>query len=245
MENRNVISIDHVSMRFILSQEKIDSLKEYVIKRIKRQVQYNTFWALKDITVEIKKGEVFGIVGYNGSGKSTLLKIVAGVMKPTQGRVIVEGSMAPLIELGAGFDPELSGRENIRLNAKILGLSNDFIRAQQEEIIEFAELQDFIDVALKNYSSGMKARLGFAVAASVNADILIVDEVLSVGDHKFQAKCMARIKELIDRGTTVLFVSHTLQQVEELCDRCLWVHKGEVKMIGPADEVCAAFLNDK
>lgn len=245
MEKDTMISVDNVSMKFNLGQEKIDSLKEYTIKFLKRQLLYREFWALNNISLEIKKGEVFGIVGYNGSGKSTLLKIIAGVMKPTQGKVKVGGSMAPLIELGAGFDPNLTGRENVYLNGAILGYSRQKLESSFDEILEFSELGSFIDVPIKNYSSGMVARLAFSIATIVEPEILIVDEVLSVGDYKFQQKCQDKLRNMITRGVTVLFVSHSIKQVEDLCDRVAWIDKGQLKKVGPAEEICELFLNNK
>jgi ABC-2 type transport system ATP-binding protein/lipopolysaccharide transport system ATP-binding protein len=232
-------------MRFNLGQERIDSLKEYIIKFLKRQLRYKEFWALKDISLEVKKGEVFGIVGYNGSGKSTLLKIIAGVMKPTKGQVRVIGTMAPLIELGAGFDPSLTGRENIYLNGAILGYKKKKLEEAFDEILSFSELGDFIDVPIKNYSSGMVARLAFSIATIVKPEILIVDEVLAVGDYKFQEKCQEKMREMISGGTTVLFVSHSIKQVSELCGRVAWIDKGHLKMVGKAEEVCQLFLDNK
>ena len=245
MKDDIMVSVDKVSMRFNLGQEKIDSLKEYVIKFLKNQLLFKEFWALNDISLEVKKGEVFGIVGYNGSGKSTLLKIIAGVMKPTKGQVKVNGTMAPLIELGAGFDPNLTGRENVYLNGAILGYTKQKLQASFDEILEFSELGEFIDVPVKNYSSGMVARLAFSIATIVEPEILIVDEVLSVGDYKFQAKCQDKIKKVIEKGTTVLFVSHSIKQVEELCDRVAWIDKGHLKMVGDSETVCKAFLENK
>lgn len=245
MKDEIMISVNKVSMKFNLGQEKIDSLKEYVIKLIKKQLLYREFWALKDISLEVKKGEVFGIVGYNGSGKSTLLKIIAGVMKPTIGEVKVNGSMAPLIELGAGFDPNLTGRENVFLNGAILGYKKQKLEEKFNDILLFSELGDFIDVPVKNYSSGMVARLAFSIATIVQPEILIVDEVLSVGDYKFQQKCQDKIKKVIEKGTTVLFVSHSIKQVEELCDRVAWINKGQLKAIGESKEICEMFLNNK
>jgi ABC-2 type transport system ATP-binding protein/lipopolysaccharide transport system ATP-binding protein len=240
-----IVSVEQISMRFNLGQEKVDNLKEYVIKFIKKQLLFREFWALNDISLEVKKGEVFGIVGYNGSGKSTLLKIIAGVMKPTRGKIEVSGTMAPLIELGAGFDPNLTGRENVYLNGAILGYTKKKLDYAFNEILEFSELGDFIDVPVKNYSSGMVARLAFSIATIVEPQILIVDEVLSVGDYKFQEKCQEKIKKVIEKGTTVLFVSHSIKQVEELCDRVAWIDKGHLKMIGDAEIVCKAFLENK
>ncbi|WP_238858719.1 ABC transporter ATP-binding protein [Clostridium sp. YIM B02569] len=245
MKDEIVVSVDEVSMRFNLGQEKIDNLKEYFIKFIKNQLLYKEFWALKNISLKVRKGEVFGIVGYNGSGKSTLLKIIAGVMKPTKGRVKIKGSMAPLIELGAGFDNNLTGRENVYLNGAILGYSKQKLDKAFDDILEFSELGNFIDVPVKNYSSGMVARLAFSIATIVEPQILIVDEVLSVGDYKFQEKCQDKLKKMIDRGTTVLFVSHSIKQVEELCDRVAWIDKGQLRMVGDSKTVCQMFLENK
>lgn len=242
MENREtVISVDNVTMKFNMSKEKIDSLKEYFIKMMKRELMYKEFVALSGISFEVKRGEVVGLVGLNGSGKSTLLKIIAGVMKPTEGSVSVRGTVAPLIEVGAGFNSDLSGRENIFLNGYLLGFTKEYISEHMEEIIDFAELGDFIDVPMKNYSSGMKARLGFAIATTVRPQILIVDEVLAVGDFKFQQKCHKRIGEMMSDDTTVLFVSHSIDQVKSLCTRCIWLEKGKMLDDGPADEVCGKY----
>ncbi len=241
----SVISIKDVSMKFNLGEEKVDNIKEYIIKFLKRELFYKEFLALEHIDLEIKKGEVLGIVGYNGSGKSTLLKIIAGVMKPSTGEVRVNGSMAPLIELGAGFDPDLSGRENIFLNGAVLGYRREFMESKLEDIIAFSELGNFINVPIKNYSSGMKARLGFSIATVLEPEILIVDEVLSVGDYKFQEKCQNKIKEMMRLGITILFVSHSIKQVAEICDRVVWLHKGKVRQIGEASEVCESFLADR
>lgn len=245
MKDEIMVSVDKVSMRFNLGQEKIDSLKEYAIKFVKKQLLYKEFWALNDISLEVKKGEVFGIVGYNGSGKSTLLKIIAGVMKPTKGTVKVKGTMAPLIELGAGFDPNLTGRENVYLNGAILGYTKQKLEGAFDEILEFSELGSFIDVPIKNYSSGMVARLAFSIATIVEPEILIVDEVLSVGDYKFQEKCQNKIRKVIENGTTVLFVSHSIKQVEDLCDRVAWIDKGHLKTVGDSKTVCKMFLDNK
>ena len=242
MKDDIMVSVDKVSMRFNLGQEKIDSLKEYVIKFLKNQLLFKEFWALNDISLEVKKGEVFGIVGYNGSGKSTLLKIIAGVTKPTKGQVKANGTMAPLIELGAGFDPNLTGRENVYLNGAILGYTKQKLQASFDEILEFSELGEFIDVPVKNYSSGMVARLAFSIATIVEPEILIVDEVLSVGDYKFQAKCQDKIKKVIEKGTTVLFVSHSLAQIQSLCSKALWIEKGKMMDFGPAKKICKKYM---
>ncbi len=243
MAGKTVISVENVSMTFNMNKEKIDSLKEYFIKLAKRQLRFKQFTALKDINFTISKGEIVGLMGLNGSGKSTLLKIIAGVMKPTTGRVAVKGSIAPLIEVGAGFNADLSGRENIFLNSYLLGFNKKYINDHLDEIIEFAELGEFIDVPLKNYSSGMKSRLGFAIATAVDPDVLIVDEVLAVGDFKFQQKCHKKIKELMDGDTTVLIVSHNINQIKELCTRCIWLEKGKMIADGPSEEVCAKYAN--
>ena len=244
MEGKDtVINVDGVSMVFNISKEKIDSIKEYAIKILKRQLMYTEFKALDNVSFSISRGEVVGLVGLNGSGKSTMLKIIAGVMKPTSGSVSVKGSIAPLIEVGAGFNGDLSGRENIFLNGYLLGFSKEYINEHLEEIIEFSELGEFIDVPLKNYSSGMKARLGFSIATTVKPQILIVDEVLAVGDFKFQEKCQKRIPDMMENNTTVLFVSHSINQVRKLCTRCIWLEKGKLLMDGPSEEVCDAYMN--
>lgn len=241
MADNTVISVENVSMTFNMNKEKIDSLKEYFIKMAKHELMFKKFSALQDISFNISKGEVVGLVGLNGSGKSTLLKIIAGVMKPTTGKVSVKGSVAPLIEVGAGFNPDLSGRENIYLNSYLLGFTKKYVDAHIDEIIEFSELEDFIDVPLKNYSSGMKSRLGFAVATAVDPDVLIVDEVLAVGDFKFQQKCQNKIQQLMAGDTTVFIVSHNISQIRELCTRCIWLEKGHMVADGPAEEICEKY----
>ena len=237
----NIIEIKNVEMHFNMSKEKIDNLKEYFIKLAKRQLMYEDFTALDKVSVNIKPGEVLGIVGHNGSGKSTLLKTISGILKPTVGTVKVHGSIAPLIELGAGFDLDLTARENIFLNGSVLGFSNQMISEKFDEIVEFSELREFLDVPMKNYSSGMVARIGFAVATMVKPDILIVDEILSVGDFLFQQKCEQRINALMQGGTTVLIVSHALEQIRRLCTRVMWLDKGKIKMIGDTKTVCDAY----
>ena len=219
MENQEIITVDHVSMRFSLASEKIDSFKEYVIKSIKRQLSYDEFWALKDVSFSINRGDALGLIGLNGSGKSTMLKVIAGVLKPTKGTVTVRGSVAPLIELGAGFDMDLTATENVYLNGALLGYSRQEMEKHYNNIVEFSELHDFMNVPVKNFSSGMISRLGFAIATIGTPDILIVDEVLSVGDFHFQEKCQNRIKNMLDKGTTLLFVSHSISQVESLCNK--------------------------
>ena len=232
------IKVNDISMMFNKSSEKIDSLKEYIIKLVKRQLMFEEFWALQNISFEIKKGEAVGIVGLNGSGKSTLLKTIAKVLKPTKGEVEVVGTIAPLIELGAGFDSNLSARENIFLNGAVLGYNRTQMREKFESIMDFAELWDFVDVPIKNFSSGMVARLGFSIATSNMPDILIVDEILGVGDYKFQRKCEERMSKIIDNGATIVFVSHSIEQVREVCSRAIWLEKGHMLMDGSVDEVC-------
>lgn len=227
-----VISLKNVSMCFNMPNEHITSLKEYVIKFVQGKLMYDEFWALKDVSIDIEKGDVVGIIGFNGAGKSTMLKVVSGILKPTKGSVDIKGSIAPLIELGAGFDPELSGRENIYLNGAVLGMSRKMMDEKIDEIIEFAELEQFIDSPIKNYSSGMYARLGFSIATCIKPDILIVDEILSVGDYKFQQKSKQRIQDMMADGTTIIMVSHKIQEVKELCNKVIWLDKGEVQKIG-------------
>jgi len=240
LEN-TVIKVENVKMKFNLSKERTDNLKEYVIKFIKRELQYQPFWALKGVSFEVKKGDKFGIIGLNGAGKSTLLKLIAGVMKPTEGKIWVKGSMVPLLEMGAGFDPDYTGRENIFLKGALLGYSRRFLEEKFDEIVEFSELEDFIDVPLKNYSSGMNARLAFSIATMVEPQILIVDEVLSVGDAKFQEKSREKMNSLLDEDATVLFVSHSTQQVRNICNRAIWLDKGELITQGSVNEVCDAY----
>ena len=237
MENMDIISVDHVSMRFRLASEKVDSLKEYFIKTLKSQISTNEFWALNDVSFQIQKGDALGLIGLNGSGKSTMLKIIAGVLKPTKGSVAVRGEVAPLIELGAGFDYDLTASENIFLNGALMGRSHEEMESYYDGIVEFSELKDFIDVPVKNFSSGMIARLAFAIATIGTPDILICDEVLSVGDFRFQEKCHKRIGEMLEKGTTLLFVSHSIEQVEGLCNKAVWLEHGNVKMFGECKEV--------
>lgn len=233
-----VIQVRDVSMHFNLMEEKVDSIKEYFVKLIKGQLLYNDFVALNHISFDVQKGDILGFVGFNGAGKSTMLKILAGVLKPTSGTVKVKGSVAPLIEVGAGFDPELTARENIYLNGAILGFSKKFIDERFDSIIEFAELRDFINVPVKNFSSGMYARLGFSIATAVQPDILIVDEVLSVGDFRFQQKCEERIQKMIKDGVTILLVSHDIGMIERLCTKVLWLDRGKLKDMGDVNKIC-------
>lgn len=233
----NIINIEDVSMMFNISKEKVDSLKEYIIKILKNELMFQEFWALQNISFQIKKGESIGLIGLNGSGKSTLLKIIAGVLKATKGRVEVKGSIAPLIELGAGFDMDLSARENIYLNGAILGYSRKEISEKFEDIVDFAELWDFIDVPVKNFSSGMLARLGFSIATISQPDILIVDEILSVGDLSFQKKCEKRIANMVRNNTTIILVSHSMAQVREICQKVIWLEKGQIKEVGETEKI--------
>lgn len=236
------IQVKDVSMRFNLSNEKIDSLKEYLIRGISGKLKFKEFYALKEVSFNISKGNAFAIMGANGSGKSTLLKVIAGIFKPTQGRVMVDGSISPLIELGAGFDVDLTAKENIYLNGAVLGYSKQFIENQLEQIIDFSELEEFVNVPLKNYSSGMIARLGFSIATIVKPDILIVDEILAVGDYAFQMKCEKKMKELMFGGTTLLFVSHSTEQVLKICTDALLLKKGRLVMLGSAKDVCDLYI---
>lgn len=237
-EQRDIIvDVDHVSVIFNIANEKIQSLKEYFIKMARRELMFREFIAVDDVSFKVYKGDVFGLVGTNGSGKSTMLKVIAGVLEPSRGKCTVNGTISPLIELGAGFDMELTARENIYLNGALLGFSKKFLDAHVDEIIEFAELRDFMEMPLKNYSSGMVARIAFAIATVTEPDLLIVDEVLSVGDFLFQEKCEKRIGQMIDNGTTVLIVSHSIDQIERLCNRALWIEKSKMKLVGPAQEV--------
>lgn len=233
-----MIRVEHVSMKFRMTNDKVMSLKEYFVAFLQRRLEYKEFLVLDDINFDVKRGEVVGIIGKNGAGKSTLLKIIAGVLKPSIGKVTVNGMIAPMLELGSGFDPELSGRENIFLNGAILGYSNEFLKSKYNEILEFSELNEFIEMPIRNYSSGMVARLAFSIATVVKPEILIVDEVLSVGDAGFQTKSLNRMKELMSGGTTVLFVSHSIKQIEEMCSNVLWLEDHKVKMFGDAQEIC-------
>ena len=234
----NIIEINNVTMRFNLAKERTDTIKEYILKVTKGKLHYDEFVALKNISINVQRGDSLAIIGVNGSGKSTLLKIIAGVMYPTEGSVKVNGTIAPLIELGAGFDFDLTARENIYLNGAVLGHDRSFMDQYFDDIVEFSELSDFIDVPVKNFSSGMIARLGFAIATVVKADVLIVDEVLAVGDYRFQEKCRDRIEKLLEGGTTLLFVSHNKEQVKELCNNAVWLDHGSIVKTGKAKDVC-------
>ena len=240
-ENENMIEVNNVSMRFNLGIEKNFSLKQWFVDICSgKKHQTKDFWALTDVSFKVKKGEVIGFIGSNGAGKSTLLKVVAGVLKPTKGTVEAYGNICPMIELGAGFDPQLTARENIYLNAAIMGYSKEFIELKFDEIVEFSELKDFLDVPVQNFSSGMIARLAFSVATIVEPEILIVDEILSVGDIAFQAKSEEKMLSMIGGGTTVLFVSHSLEQIKKMCDTIVWIEHGIVQKIG-GKEVCEEY----
>ena len=235
--SKTAIEVDNVSMKFNLSREKVDSLKDYIFKTIKREIQYNEFWALKNGSFSVEKGDRVGILGLNGAGKSTLLKVISGVFKPTEGHVDKHGKMVPLLELGAGFDPQYTGKENIYLYGAMLGYTKKFIDSKYDEIVEFSELQKFMDVPVKNYSSGMKSRLGFSIATVVEPKILILDEVLSVGDAKFRKKSEKKIMSMFDSGVTVLFVSHSLEQVQRLCNKAMILEKGKLIAYGDIDPI--------
>ena len=245
MENDIKIDINNVTIRFNLANQKVDNLKEYVIKMVKKELMFQEFLAVKNVSFQVRAGEAWGIIGRNGSGKSTLLKAVSGIIKPYRGSIRVNGSVAPLIELGAGFDSNMTARENIYLNGCVLGHTEKYMKEHFDEIVDFAELWDFLDSPIKNYSSGMKARLGFAVATMVRPEILIVDEILSVGDYQFRKKCETRMNEMLGGGTTLLYVSHSMEEVKRLCDHAVWMEKGEAVMIGEAGEVCEAYLADR
>ena len=247
-KNKIAIKVDNVSIKFNLSQEKLDSLKEDILKLVQGEVKYNEFWALQDVNFTLHKGDRIGILGLNGAGKSTLLKVIAGVYKPTTGKVTRKGVIAPLLELGAGFDKQYTARENIYLYGAVLGYSKAFIDDKFDEIVEFSELQEFLDVPLKNFSSGMKSRLGFAICTAVNPDILILDEVLSVGDARFRKKSEKRVMDMFEEGVTVLFVSHSLAQVKRICNKAMILDHGKMLAFGDIDEIAeqyAAFIEDK
>lgn len=244
MEDKCAVRVEQAVIRFNIASERIDNLKEYFVKLVRRELMFKEFLALKGIDFEVQKGEAWGIIGTNGSGKSTLLKLICGILKPYKGRVQVNGSIAPLIELGAGFDGDLTARENIFLNGAVLGHDKKFMREHFDEIVDFAELWDFLDMPIKNYSSGMAARMGFAIATMVRPDILICDEVLAVGDYAFQQKCERRMGEMREQGTTLLYVSHSIESVKSVCNKALWLDKGVVKMRGEVNEVGDAYIRE-
>ena len=237
----SIIKVENVSMRFRMDKNKTTSLKEWVVMHLLGKQQYEEFQALSNVSFDVKRGEIIGIIGRNGAGKSTILKVISGIYKPTTGSVVTVGRVAPMLELGSGFDPELSGRDNIFLNGAILGFSEEFLKRKYDEIVAFSELGEFIDMPIKTYSSGMLARLAFAVATMIEPEILIVDEILSVGDAAFQKKSRARMMEMMSGGTTVLFVSHSLDQIRDMCDRVIWLERGSIKMMGATEVVCSAY----
>ena len=236
-----IVTVDHVSLKFKLEQNRSGSLKEFFVRWLKRDLKSEEFWALTDVSFEVEKGDVIGIIGHNGAGKSTLLKVISGIMKPTGGTVATHGNVVPMLELGSGFDFELTGRENIYLNGAILGYSEEFLNSKYQEIVDFSELGDFIESPLRTYSSGMLARLAFSVACIVEPEILIVDEILSVGDADFQEKSRARMMELMTGGTTVFFVSHSLEQIREMCNKVLWLEHGHVQDFGQCESICQKY----
>ena len=233
-----MIEVEDVTMRFRMTRDRMLSLKEFVTTALRGKLRYDEFTALEHISFQVHQGETLGLIGRNGAGKSTMLKIISGILKPTSGQVACYGNVVPMLELGSGFDMDLTGRENIFLNGAILGYSEEFLRAKYQEIVDFSELGDFIDVPIRNYSSGMLMRLAFSVATVVNPEILIVDEILAVGDAAFQEKSHERMLQLMSGGTTVLFVSHDINQIRTMCSRVLWIDHGSLKLIGPAQQVC-------
>ncbi len=243
LKMEKIIEIKNMSVYYNKTTEKMTSLKEYFIKFLQRKIKKEKFVALENINLDIMRGEVVGIVGLNGAGKSTLLKVISGIMKPSAGSLIINGKIAPLIELGAGFDIELTGRENIFLNGSLLGFSRKELNEKIDDIIAFSELGEFIDIPIKNYSSGMYSRLGFSIATIYNPEILIIDEVLSVGDFNFQEKSLNKVLELIYSDTTVLFVSHNIDQIEKICKKVIWIEKGQIREIGNAKQICKIYSN--
>ncbi len=241
MDTKKMIEVNNVSMHFRMPGDRINSLKEYVVQTLRRKLSYEEFIALADVSFDVYHGEVLGLIGHNGAGKSTILKVISGILSPTCGSVKLHGNVVPMLELGSGFDMEMTGRENIFLNGAILGYSEEFLQSKYDEIVAFSEIEQFINIPLRNYSSGMIARLAFSIATVVEPEILIVDEVLSVGDAAFQEKSKRRMMELMSGGATVLFVSHSLEQIRELCNRVVWLDHGKVKMYGNTQEVCDAY----
>lgn len=239
--SKTMIEVSDVSMRFRMNSDRIMSLKEFVTTALRGKLRYQEFTALEYVSFTVKKGETLGLIGRNGAGKSTMLKVISGILKPTEGNVTCHGNVVPMLELGSGFDMDLTGKENIFLNGAILGYSEEFLKAKYDEIVEFSELGQFIGAPIRNYSSGMLARLAFSIATVVQPEILIVDEILAVGDAQFQEKSKRRMMELMGGGTTVLFVSHSIEQVREMCKRVVWLERGKVKMIGNAEKVCNVY----
>lgn len=240
-----IVSVKNISLKFKMEQNRANSLKEFCVRWLKRDLKSEDFWALTDVSFDVEKGDVIGIIGHNGAGKSTLLKVISGIMKPTKGTIEAHGNIVPMLELGSGFDMELSGRENIYLNGAILGYSEEFLNEKYDEIVAFSELGNFIEVPLRTYSSGMLARLAFSVACIVEPEILIVDEILSVGDADFQEKSRARMMELMTGGTTVFFVSHSLKQIREMCNKVVWLEHGKIQAIGKTEEICNMYEGAK
>ena len=236
--SRTMIEVQNVTMRFHMNNDKIMSLKEFVTRRIRGKITYTDFTALSDVSFSVQKGETLGLIGHNGAGKSTMLKIISGILKPTEGKVIRNGNVVPMLELGSGFDMDLTGRENIFLNGAILGYTEEYLNSKYDEIVAFSELDDFIESPIRNYSSGMLARLAFSVASVIEPEILIVDEILSVGDSEFQKKSRERMMKLMGEGTTVLFVSHNMGQIREMCNRVIWIEHGKVVMCESTEKVC-------
>ena len=241
LKQPTVISVDNATVRFNMSSEKIDTMKEYFVRLAKRKLYFKEFFALKNVNFQVKKGESWGIVGNNGAGKSTLLRLICGIINPYEGNISINGSISPLLELGAGFDTQLTASENIYLQGSLMGYSRSFMKERYDEIVDFSELEEFLEMPIKNYSTGMIARMAFAIATIVRPEILIVDEVLSVGDAAFQRKCEGRITELLSSATTLLLVSHSASTITQLCKNAIWLRKGEVAMIGEATEVCEAY----
>lgn len=242
---QNMIEVKNVKMKFKMSDEPLNSLKEIFTKAVTGKLKFNEFLAVNDVSFDVKQGETLGLIGTNGAGKSTTLKLISGILKPTEGSIITRGNIVPMLELGAGFDLELTGKENIYLNGAILGYSKEYLESKYKEIVDFAEIREFIDMPIRNYSSGMMARLAFSIASVVQPEILIVDEILSVGDIKFQEKSLNRMKELMSGGATVLFVSHDINKIEEMCDHVVWLEKGKVKKYGTAKTVCKAYRKEQ
>ncbi len=239
-----IIEVKDVTMQFTMANDRVSSLKEFVVNLLKHKIKFEKFEALSHVSLDVYPGDVVGLIGHNGAGKSTMLKIISGILKPTYGTVKVAGNIAPMLELGSGFDPDMSGKENIYLNGAILGYSQKFLESKYDEIVAFAELEKFIDVPIRNYSSGMIARLAFAVATVVNPEILIVDEILSVGDMNFQAKSSARMKEMMSNGTTVLMVNHDIDAIKNMCNKVLWIENGKMVKFGNAQEVCDEYIKE-
>ena len=237
-----IIEVNDVSMRFRMANDRISSIKEFAIAKLTGKLKYNEFEALKHVSFEVQRGEVVGLIGHNGAGKSTMLKVISGILKPTEGSVTVRGNIAPMLELGSGFDFDMTGRENIFLNGAILGYSEEFLNCKYQEIVDFSEIGQFMDMPLRNYSSGMIARLAFSIATVVVPEVLIVDEVLSVGDADFQEKSRRRMMELMSGGTTVLFVSHSIEQIRSMCSRVVWLEHGKCVDFGDVEQICNQYI---